>query len=131
MVRGPRGSFVAMGTASLQVNRNRRRRAGGDSHFSYTLCIIAQPAPKSTGGKNEKMPRGLFAAPCPGPYCGLQQGKKRRRGFYLLYNKEVFWMRKAWLALIFVFSALLLALCLAAFWYGSHKEDSPAYILRD
>ena len=40
-------------------------------------------------------------------------------------------MRKAWLALIFVFSALLLALCLAAFWYGSQKEDSPAYILRD
>ena len=40
-------------------------------------------------------------------------------------------MRKAWLALIFVFSALLLALCLAAFWYGSQKEDSSAYILRD
>ena len=40
-------------------------------------------------------------------------------------------MRKAWLGLIFLFSALLLAICLAVFWYGGRGQDSPAYILRD
>ena len=40
-------------------------------------------------------------------------------------------MRKAWLGFIFLFSALLLAICLTVFWYGSRQTDSPAYILRD
>ena len=40
-------------------------------------------------------------------------------------------MRKAWLWMIFLFSALLLAFCLAAFWQAGRQQDSPAYLLRD